>query len=136
MVVPSGLGYPEALALLAGLLSENRKPKPAHAALEPWEAEILSLISGSRQAMRASSVMSVTVGWLRHFWVLLRDCGLSHVIGQAITLRLHSPESLRRLLEDEAAQRLIAFPLSQTGKAPPLLAVALARHGFYGILTM
>jgi hypothetical protein len=45
------------------------------------------------------------------------DRGLSHVIGQAITLRLHSPESLRRLLEDEAAQRLIAFPLSQTGKA-------------------
>jgi transposase len=45
------------------------------------------------------------------------DCGLSHVIGQAIALRLHSPEALRRLLEEDATQRLIAFPLSYTGKA-------------------
>jgi hypothetical protein len=45
------------------------------------------------------------------------DRGLSHVIGQAISLRIHSPEPLRRLLEEEATQRLIAFPLSQTGKA-------------------
>jgi hypothetical protein len=35
VVVPSGLGYHDTLALLAGLLSEKRKPKPAHVALEP-----------------------------------------------------------------------------------------------------
>lgn len=45
------------------------------------------------------------------------DRGLSHVIGLAITLRIHSPEPLRHLFEAEASQNLIAFPLSQTGKA-------------------
>ena len=52
VVAPSGLGYQETLALLVGLLNENRKPKPAHAALEPWEAEIRSLISGSKEEHR------------------------------------------------------------------------------------
>ena len=37
---------------LRGLLGENRKPKPAHAALEPWEAEIRSLIGGSKEEHR------------------------------------------------------------------------------------
>jgi hypothetical protein len=45
------------------------------------------------------------------------DRGLSHVIGQAITLCIHSPGTLRRLFEEEASQNLIPFPLSQTGKA-------------------
>ena len=53
VVVPQGLGYQETLGLLAGLLSENRKPKPAHTALEPWEAEVRSLISGSKEDHRA-----------------------------------------------------------------------------------
>jgi len=52
VVVPHGLGYQETLLLLGGLLSENRKPKPAHAALEPWEAEIRSLIGGSKEERR------------------------------------------------------------------------------------
>src|SRR5208283_3539645 len=52
VVVPHGLGYQETLQLLGGLLSENRKPKPAHAALEPWETEIRSLIGGSKEERR------------------------------------------------------------------------------------
>jgi transposase len=52
VVLPHGLGYQETLVLLSGLLSENRKPKPAHAALEPWETEIRSLISGNKEEHR------------------------------------------------------------------------------------
>lgn len=52
VVVPNGLGYQETLVLLSGLLGENRKPKPAHTALEPWEAEIRSLIGGSKEEHR------------------------------------------------------------------------------------
>ena len=52
VVVPNGLGYQETLLLLSGLLGENRKPKPAHTALEPWEAEIRSLIGGSKEEHR------------------------------------------------------------------------------------
>ena len=52
VVLPHGLGYQETLVLLSGLLSENRKPKPAHTALEPWETEIRSLISGNKEEHR------------------------------------------------------------------------------------
>jgi transposase len=45
------------------------------------------------------------------------DQGLSHVLGKAIAGRVHSPDRLRVLFEADAAQNLIAFPISETGKA-------------------
>jgi hypothetical protein len=45
------------------------------------------------------------------------DRGLSHVLGLAIAQRIHSPDRLRILFEADAAQNLIAFPISETGRA-------------------
>ena len=45
------------------------------------------------------------------------DRGLSHVLGIAIAQRIHSPDRLRILFEADAAQNLIAFPTSETGRA-------------------
>jgi transposase len=45
------------------------------------------------------------------------DHGLSHVLGKAIAGHIHSPDRLRVLFEADAAQNLIAFPISDTGKA-------------------
>lgn len=45
------------------------------------------------------------------------DRGFSHVLGQAIAGRVHSPERLRILFEDEEVQNVIAFPHSVTGEA-------------------
>lgn len=45
------------------------------------------------------------------------DQGLSHVLGKAIAQRVHSPDRLRVLFEADAVQNLIAFPISETGKA-------------------
>ncbi|MDP3179320.1 MAG: IS21 family transposase [Spirochaetaceae bacterium] len=45
------------------------------------------------------------------------DRGLSHVLGKAIAGHINSPDRLRILFEADAAQNLIAFPISETGKA-------------------
>jgi transposase len=45
------------------------------------------------------------------------DRGLSHVLGKAIAQRIHSPDRLRVLLEADAAQNLIVFPVSEAGRA-------------------
>jgi hypothetical protein len=39
------------------------------------------------------------------------------VLGLAIAQRIHSPDRLRILFEADAAQNLIAFPISETGRA-------------------
>ena len=61
VVVPSGLCYHDTLALLASLLSENRKPKPARAALEPWGTEIGSLVGGSKES--TGTQMKAKTAW-------------------------------------------------------------------------
>jgi len=101
VVVPHGLGYQETLLLLSGLLGENRKPKPARTALEPWEAEIRALIGGSKEEHR--DPMKAKTAWQvvsrRHeldgktsyetFKRFVRDRGLSVPPGGAVA-RLES----------------------------------------------
>jgi transposase len=45
------------------------------------------------------------------------DHGLSHVLGKAIAQRIYSPDRLRVLFEADAAQNLLVFPISETGRA-------------------
>lgn len=45
------------------------------------------------------------------------DRGFSHVLGTAIAERVYSPDRLRVLFDADAAQNVIAFPVSETGKA-------------------
>ena len=101
VVVPLGLGYQETLALLASRLSVNCKPKPAHSVLEPWEAEIRSLILGSKDEQR--DPMKAKTAWQvvsrRHeldektsyetFKRFVRERGLTELPREAVT-RLES----------------------------------------------
>lgn len=45
------------------------------------------------------------------------DHGLSHVLGKALSEHLNNPRRLKVLLEADACQNLIVFPISETGKA-------------------
>lgn len=50
--------------------------------------------------------------------------GLSHVLGEAIARRVHRPEALKALFEDERRQGIILFPVSEMG-------VRMAREAGY-----
>jgi len=43
--------------------------------------------------------------------------GLSHVLGMAIARRIYIPDRLRVMLEAETVQNILAFPVSETGRA-------------------
>lgn len=45
------------------------------------------------------------------------DPGLSHVLGKVLSEHLYNPRRLKVLLEADACQNIIAFPISETGKA-------------------
>ncbi len=45
------------------------------------------------------------------------DHGLSHVLGTALAGHVYNPRRLKVLFEDDACQNVIAFPISETGKA-------------------
>lgn len=45
------------------------------------------------------------------------DRGFSHVLGLAIAKQIFVPDRLRVLFEDDAAQNVLAFPVSEAGKA-------------------
>jgi transposase len=65
---------------------------------------------GNLAIRRAQGCLSIIEGHLN-------DLGLSHVLGTAIAERVFSPDRLRVLFDADASQSLIAFPISQTGRA-------------------
>jgi hypothetical protein len=69
------------------------------------------LESGGNLAIRQAQGCLSLIEAHRH------DHGLSHVIGKAIAGRVYNPRRLKVLLEADACQNLIVFPVSETGKA-------------------
>ncbi len=69
------------------------------------------LESGGNLAIRQAQGCLSLIEAHRH------DHGLSHVLGKALSEHLNNPRRLKVLLEADACQNLIVFPISETGKA-------------------